>query len=672
MAIVEWGALQTVAPSGATSQSILKLPNGNFVIAWQTGSGTTAEVYFQIFSAAGEPLTSATLVPETSELADNFAPSLVLTGEGFLVLASSAFQGDTGDDDVVGVRYDPSGAYLGRGEYPGTSADDANPNAVFANGNLFTVYDDGDGVKLSREPLAGGSAETLDLDTTGSFNHPDIALGAFGSMIAVWQDGGSIVGQQIASDGTLVNAVFTVVAGDSFSSPFAPNITALTNGNYLVTYGYSSLFGSGTSFAILSAAGSVVTSGPVGGSGFLESLSVEAVPLSGGGFYLVSTLTSSFTDSTTIQRYDAAGAKVGLAQDVLMGEGETVRGVQLLDDGRLVVLIVDADGATKFQMLDGREGIVEGYSAADTLYGNDLYNDQIKGRGGIDYLNGLGGNDRLDGGTGADVMEGGLGDDVFIVDNAGDQVIEYAGEGIDTIQVSFSYNLNGSQVENATLTGTSAGFLVGNALSNTLIGNAAANQLNGASGADRMYGGFGDDVYTVDNVGDLVVERAGQGTADKVNSSLANYTLGAEVENLTLIGTNAINGTGNALGNFIVGNTATNTLVGAGGADRLQGGGGADKFVYTAVSDSAPSGYDRILDLSADDRIDLRAIDANTMVGGDQAFTKVAAFTGVAGQLTLTFSGGVTDLRADVNGDGVFDFRILITGNHTAHTGFDF
>ncbi|MGO7360382.1 protease, partial [Rhizobium ruizarguesonis] len=85
--------------------------------------------------------------------------------------------------------------------------------------------------------------------------------------------------------------------------------------------------------------------------------------------------------------------------------------------------------------------------------------------------------------------------------------------------------------------------------------------LDGGAGADSLIGGEGDDTYTVDNAGDLVTEAADEG-ADTVRTTLASYTLGSDVENLTYTGTVAFTGTGNDL---------ANTIRGAAGADTLDG-----------------------------------------------------------------------------------------------------
>jgi Ca2+-binding RTX toxin-like protein len=166
-------------------------------------------------------------------------------------------------------------------------------------------------------------------------------------------------------------------------------------------------------------------------------------------------------------------------------------------------------------------------------------------------------------------MSGGTGNDTYIVDVATDVVSENASQGTDTVQSSITYTL-GSNLENLTLTGTTAINGTGNALNNVLTGNSANNVLTGLGG---------NDVYFI-TTGDTVTEAANAGE-DLVNIS-ATYTLVSNVEDLILTGTSAINGTGNTLNNLVRGNSGVNTLAGAAGNDILEGGDGNDTLGDTA------------------------------------------------------------------------------------------
>jgi Ca2+-binding RTX toxin-like protein len=197
----------------------------------------------------------------------------------------------------------------------------------------------------------------------------------------------------------------------------------------------------------------------------------------------------------------------------------------------------------------------------------------------------------LNGGTGADRLVGGPGNDTYVVDNAGDTIVEALNQGVDTVQSRVSFTL-GANLENLTLINVSTALNgVGNSLNNVIIGNNFNNVLNGATGADNLRGLAGNDTYYVDNAGDVVNESvAGSSGIDTVVSSvsfsLANTTrvFGA-VERLTLTGTTAISGTGNALANTIVGNAAANVIKGLDGNDVIYGGLGNDKLYGGAGND---------------------------------------------------------------------------------------
>ncbi len=233
----------------------------------------------------------------------------------------------------------------------------------------------------------------------------------------------------------------------------------------------------------------------------------------------------------------------------------------------------------------------------------------IRGTPSGERINGTSGDDVIVGNGGDDDMRGGKGNDTYVVDSIGDKVTEVSGGGLDTVMSSVSYKL-GNHVENLTLTGGGDIDGTGNSKNNVITGNDGSNvlkggdgndtiyggggtdtiygdagndKLYGGSGNDKLYGGSGDDildggadadqmwgnsgndVYYVDDLGDVVTESSSQGT-DTIYASV-NYTLGSSQERLYLAGTDEVSATGNTKDNRIGGNEAANLLTGGAGKD---------------------------------------------------------------------------------------------------------
>ena len=306
-----------------------------------------------------------------------------------------------------------------------------------------------------------------------------------------------------------------------------------------------------------------------------------------------------------------------------------------------------------------------------TLVGNELDN-HIHGGSGNDTLYGGAGNDTLEARGGADFMSGGTGNDRYYVDNAGEHVCEFVGEGTaDYVYASVNYALfAGEEVEYLNANAGNTGLILsgnefdnsvnGGAGNDTLYGGAGNDRLSGRAGVDAMYGGSGNDRYYVDDAGDSVLEYAGEGTDDYVYSTI-DYTLaaGADIERLYAnAGIIGLSLTGNELANRITGsnggddilfgeagedrlygNAGNDLLIGGEGLDRLYGGAGADVFVLA----NNEADRDIIADFALDDQLQL------SIGGGVDGLFAGVALTG------MQFVSNSSGLAAD-GGDGTTRF----------------
>jgi Ca2+-binding RTX toxin-like protein len=329
-------------------------------------------------------------------------------------------------------------------------------------------------------------------------------------------------------------------------------------------------------------------------------------------------------------------------------------------------------------VLSGIENVYGAFLVNDILTGS-AGNNLLDGRGGNDILSGLGGTDILLGNDNDDILNGGDGNDVLYGENGADQLD--GGNGIDT--ASYYNRPEAVVVDLAAGTG-SGGEAEGDTLveienvsgsqgSDTISGDAGANTLQGWNGNDVLRGRGGADKLD-GGAGVDLASYWGEATGVTVNLA-TGIGSGGNAAGDTFVGIENVNGSqggdtliGSSGANALNGFESNDVISGGAGKDTLTGGAGADRFVYASIAESVVgANADRIADFShaQGDTIDLSLIDANTGAPGDQAFTFIGTglYTGVAGQLRFAFTApGVTTIAGDVNGDGVSDFHIQLTG----------
>ena len=309
---------------------------------------------------------------------------------------------------------------------------------------------------------------------------------------------------------------------------------------------------------------------------------------------------------------------------------------------------------------------LEGSNFGDTLTGDGAGN-VLSGLGGSDVLNGGGGDDTLIGGTGNDTLNGGTGKDTASYRNA-------------TARVTVNLGIVGAQNTGGAGTDQLASIenLEGSNYGDSLIGDGGDNTLNGGSGADNMNGGAGSDTYIVDNVGDWVWSQVDDGV-DLVQSSvsfhLSNIIDEAGIvfealENLTLTGTAAINGSGTRFSNTITGNSADNRLGGEDGNDRLIGGAGNDTLNGGDDNDTLTggSGHDQ---LNGGDGIDTASYSDATAGVTVTLGTTASQDTGGAGIDTLVNIDNLTgsNYGDTLTGNGIRNVLSGFAGNDVINGG---
>jgi Ca2+-binding RTX toxin-like protein len=360
---------------------------------------------------------------------------------------------------------------------------------------------------------------------------------------------------------------------------------------------------------------------------------------------------------------------------------------------------------------------IVGTAAADTLDFSGMALAgivEIDAGAGNDTVVGSSGDDRFVLGSGSDSFSGGAGNDTFLARGKGGTDSIDGGAGYDQILVSADNVAIGISVMsgieaidagahvNASLLGTSAGetldmsgIVVAGALlidagsgNDAIIGSAGNDVLDLGAGNDSFDGGFGDDMFLAKS--GMGIDSVDGGTGyDTIAAAAANTLIAlssfSSIEEISgggfggtrLSGTAGndvidLSGTlltsidsieGAAGSDVIVGSAGADRILGGAGMDMLTGGAGADIFAFlkTAESGAGVLRADHIADfVPGQDLVDLSALDADTSVAGDQAFTFIgdSAFTGL-GQLRLGLdAGGHTAVFGNTTGNLKPDFQI--------------
>ncbi|MCJ2130217.1 calcium-binding protein [Methylobacterium sp. E-045] len=475
-------------------------------------------------------------------------------------------------NDALSVNFNFNGPVVGSGT-PITLTLNENGTGRASDGTViksfeavnFNLSDTGDNVVDTgnvRAQLTGGNGN--DTLTTGSAD--DVVYGGGGDNVLSTGGGNDTIG-----GGSGIDTVFGGDGDDTFGVNVATDGSDQVNlgdGNDTVRF---DRFDGGAGNVRLTFTSAEVGNGNTNDAGSLTNQD-------GGLAVRVQAEDADGNLTGPISRYDDEGITfVAGTQGITFDVRDLVSGTQRGNTFEGVVLGTDGDDALTF--------------FPPFRAGQDFYYNAGQGN---DTITAGTGNDFLVGGAGNDTMIGGLGNDSYIVDSLGDTVVEGADEGTDTVLSSITYTLPDT-VENLVLTGTGTIDGTGNALDNSITGNNADNRLAGregndlltggggndlligGAGDDVMTGGTGDDMYVVGAAGDQVIEGANEGN-DTVRSAV-DYALGANVENVVLLGSDGTNATGNEGDNSLVGNSGDNRLDGGAGSDRLNSGDGDDVLV---------------------------------------------------------------------------------------------
>jgi Ca2+-binding RTX toxin-like protein len=635
--------VNTTVLGNQDQSSVTSLADGGFVVTWRDDAPTDSLIRWQRYDAAGIKVGGEIPVASLDGEGDQTLPDVVQLGDGNLWFVNQDFDGLT-DDDINGSVYSSTGAFL-RPQSPQNSSglQHQTPSIASqrANGSVAVFYspsDNGGDIKMTIFNAAGTITSTtaaVNTTTAGLQFAPVVASNTFGSLFTVvWQDVDTQTVRAALFDegGFLQGQEFIVGQTDSLVSA-TPVVEWLDSTRFVIAW--QTAFLSIIKFQIYQWSGEV-TASPVHISNQIQVSTIgsaetpQIVALPNGGFVVA--WNSSFSqvetgDGISLQVFDGVGGKIGgeiLVNTTTIGAQDSPS-IAALADGRVVVSWTDMSTGTadiRMQIVDPRDGIIDGTAGADKLYGHDGAVDQITGFGGSDTIYGLAGADTIDGGAGIDQLYGGRGDDTV-------------SGGADT------------------------DYIYGDLGDDEQYGELGNDLIYSGSGSDLMDGGSGSDTayYTAEKLG-AVINLLDQ----TLNAGSAAGDTFVSIERVFGSVTADDNITGDNVSNTLLGNGGADTLKGAGGADVLRGGigldtldGGADGdlFQYTATNEVG----DVIINFEAIDNFQFTRAAFGNLAGANVAainFLSVASgHAATTVDHRFIFDQALDQLWYDADGTGV-------------------
>ncbi|MGO4389419.1 hypothetical protein AB4Y85_17965 [Microvirga sp. 2YAF29] len=611
-----------------TFPSITALSNGGFVATYESSSYDAQGILAQIYDADGMRV-SAEFAVNTITAGNQERPQVTALADGRFVVAYTDFSQSPDDPSGGAVRaqiFNADGSKSGAEFLVPTSVEGTQTDPIvtaLSDGRFVVVWTHFDAATgdqssysiraqmFTADGVRSGQEFQVNTATWDSQDHPTVSAlpgGGFAVAFADRSQGDSNIRIVTYSAAGEMTTDEMIAHPNTAGKQESPSIITLSDGRIVVAWSeLTPAWESDVRVQIFEAPTSGSSQeGTPGDDNLVGTIFNDPLSGLGGNDYLSGLDGDDTLDGGTgVDTMDGGAGSdtfvVDDVNDVVIDDSDDPNDVDLINT--YVSYSLAATPFVEKMTALGTDAInLTGNAGANVLTGNDAANHLDGGDGG-DILIGLGGNDSLTGGAGYDYLEGGEGADTLIggadsdlywID--GDDIVVETEDGgdADQINTAVSFSLETTPfVEQLVARGEDAIDLTGNALNNFLAGNAADNHLygglgddalNGNEGADTMVGGLGDDVYWVDDLGDVVSEESGEGT-DMVLTTLDNYTLADHVENLTHIRPSSATLLGNDLRNLIVTGAGDDRIDGGLGADTMQGGAGNDTYVVDDAGD---------------------------------------------------------------------------------------